>query len=159
VLLPQSPFSSAGYSAILAVKGEHMSSGSAGGQGPYDPFGLPTQPGPPGQYSQPLSEQFRQQFGPPGSYPPGSIMPRRTNSLAIAALCCGLGQLVAGPLAGVPAIILGAISLRQIRGTGEDGHGMAVTGLVLGIVGVVLGVLLIALAIGLAVDVTSHTAS
>ncbi len=66
---------------------------------------------------------------------------RRTNSLAIAALCCGIAQVIAGPFAGIPAIILGAISLKQIRQTGEDGRGLAITGLVLGIVGTLLVVI------------------
>ncbi|MFC8934238.1 DUF4190 domain-containing protein [Rhodococcus sp. NPDC057135] len=49
----------------------------------------------------------------------------RTNSLAIAALVCGF---VFAPL----AIVFGHISLGQIRRTGEQGHGLAVLGLVLG---------------------------
>jgi hypothetical protein len=68
---------------------------------------------------------------------------RRTNSLAIAALCCGVGQVVAGPFAGIPAIVLGAMSLRQIRESGEDGRGMATTGLVLGVVGTALSLLVL----------------
>ena len=63
---------------------------------------------------------------------------RRTNSLAIAALCCGVGQAVAGPFAGIAAIILGAMSLKQIRLSGEDGRGMAVAGLTLGVIGIAL---------------------
>ena len=72
-------------------------------------------------------------------------MPRRTNSLAIAALCCGIGQFIVGPLAGIPAIVLGAMSLKQISETGEDGHGMATVGLVLGIVGVILTIFFVLL--------------
>jgi hypothetical protein len=68
---------------------------------------------------------------------------RRTNSLAIAALCCAIGQVVGGPIAGIAAIVLGAMSLKQIQFSGEDGRGMAVTGLVLGIVGLIVFVLLI----------------
>jgi len=68
---------------------------------------------------------------------------RRTNSLAIAALCCGIGQVLAGPFAGVPAIVLGAVSLKQIGLSGEDGRGMAITGLVLGIIGTILCVLVL----------------
>jgi len=68
---------------------------------------------------------------------------RRTNSLAIAALCCGVGQVVAGPFAGIPAIVLGAMSLKQIRESGEDGRGMATTGLVLGVVGTALSLLVL----------------
>ena len=83
-------------------------------------------------------------------------MPRRTNSLAIAALCCGIGQIIAGPLAGIPAIVLGAMSLKQIRQTGEDGRGMAMTGLVLGIVGVILTLVLVIFAIAIVRGVSSN---
>lgn len=80
---------------------------------------------------------------------------RGTNSLAIAALCCGIGQVIAGPLAGIPAVILGAMSLGQIARTGEDGRGMAITGLVLGIIGLILTVLFIILFIAVWNNVTS----
>jgi len=83
-------------------------------------------------------------------------MPRRTNSLAIAALCCGIGQIIAGPLAGIPAIVLGGMSLKQIRQTGEDGRGMAMTGLVLGIVGVILTLVLVIFAIAIVRGVSSN---
>lgn len=99
------------------------------------------------------------QFGPQPGWPPppqygqtgpyvqvGAGWPqmagRRTNSLAIAALCCSIGQVIAGPFAGIAAIVLGAISLKQIQVSGEDGRGMAITGLVLGIVGTVIAVFL-----------------
>lgn len=113
-------------------------------------------PGPASQYGIPASPQFQQQYGQPVTWPPGAVMPRRTNSLAIAALCCGIGQFVAGPLAGIPAIILGSMSIKQIRETGEDGQGMAVTGLVLGVVGVVLFVLGIILVLAVFDDVVRH---
>lgn len=72
-----------------------------------------------------------------------------TNGLAIGSLACGIGQVVGGPIAGVAAIILGHQARRQIRQTGEQGDGLAVTGLVLGYVGTVLAVLvLLALVIG-----------
>jgi hypothetical protein len=96
------------------------------------PPGYQHAPYPQGGQFQPVSPQFQLDF---------AVRPRPTNGLAIAALSCGIGQLVAGPLSGVPAIVLGAMSLRQIRDTGEDGRAMAVTGLVLGIVGTVLFVL------------------
>lgn len=76
--------------------------------------------------------------------------------MAIAALCCGIGQVVAGPFAGIPAIILAALSLKQIRETGEDGHAMAVIGLVLGIVGLLLTALAVLLFVGIADTVVSH---
>jgi uncharacterized membrane protein YbaN (DUF454 family) len=107
---------------------------------------------PPPQHSYPPSYHARQ-FGPasPQFQREYAVLPRRTNSMAIAALSCGIGQLVAGPLAGIPAIVLGSISLRQIRNSGEDGHAMAMTGLVLGIVGTALFVLVVALFIAFTV--------
>ncbi len=105
--------------------------------GPYAQAGQPQYPQP-GTYGHPVSPQFQLDYANPA---PPVLMPRPTNSLAVAALCCGIGQLVAGPLTGIPAIILGAMSLKQIRETGEGGHGMAVAGLVLGIVGTLLMVL------------------
>jgi Domain of unknown function (DUF4190) len=154
-----------------------MSSGGFGdqspqfGQGPFsggpqDPgFGQP-QPGqappqygqgapqysqPAGQYGQPAG-YGQPQFGPAAPY---GRVGRGTNSLAIAALCCGIGQIIAGPLAGIPAVILGFMSLGQISRSGEDGRGMAITGLVLGIVGLMLTVLVIILIIAVAHNVTS----
>jgi Domain of unknown function (DUF4190) len=108
-----------------------------------------------GQFGQ---GQFGQgQFGPPPGWqpppPPGpyfqanagwpQIAGRRTNSLAIAALCCAIGQVLGGPIAGIAAIVLGAISLKQIQVSGEDGRGMAITGLVLGIIGLIIAVFLL----------------
>ncbi len=58
--------------------------------------------------------------------------PARTNSLAIASLACGVGQLFLGPLSTFPAIVLGHMARREIRRTGENGRGMAAAGLVLG---------------------------
>ncbi len=70
--------------------------------------------------------------GPPppyGAYPPpydpyGHPRPRPTNGMAIASLICAF---VFAPL----GIVFGHISLSQIRRTGEDGHGLAVAGLVI----------------------------
>jgi uncharacterized protein DUF4190/uncharacterized protein DUF1707 len=61
----------------------------------------------------------------------------RTNSLAVAALACGIGQLWFLILAGIPAIILGHMARRQIRSTGEKGNGLALAGLILGYIGTV----------------------
>jgi hypothetical protein len=81
---------------------------------------------------------------------------RRTNPLAIAALCCSIGQVVAGPFAGIAAIVLGAISLKQIRVSGEDGRGLAITGLVLGIVGTVIAVFLLVFVVAIVHGVTTN---
>jgi hypothetical protein len=115
----------------------------------FDQFG---QPGP---YDQ--SGSYGQQgSGWPQPGQPGWQQPRRTNTLAIAALCCGIGQVIAGPFAGIPAIVLGFMSVNQIRRTGENGRGLAITGLVLGIVGTMLLVLGIVLLVAFANHVTGQ---
>jgi hypothetical protein len=110
------------------------------GQGPYGPPGWQA-PTPPGPYAQ------------GAGWPQG----RRTNSLAIASLCCAIGQCIAGPFAGIAAIVLGSMSLRQIQQSGEDGRGMAMTGLVLGIVGLIVFVLLIIFALALFQSAASNS--
>jgi hypothetical protein len=70
--------------------------------------------------------------------------PAQTNSLAVASLACGLGQLIMFPLPTIPAIVLGHVARRQIQRTGEKGAGMALAGLLLGWGGVVIGVLIAA---------------
>ena len=70
-----------------------------------------------------------------------------TNRLAIASLVCGVGQLVAAFPAGIAAIILGHMARRQIRETGEQGDGLARTGLILGYIGTVGVVLLVLLVV------------
>jgi hypothetical protein len=111
-------------------------------------------------------DQGQWQFGQdpfPGVPQSGPAMPygrvgRGTNSLAIAALCCGIGQVIAGPFAGIPAVILGFMSLGQIARSGEDGRGMAITGLVLGFVGLALTVLFIIFFVAVWHHVTSSMA-
>jgi hypothetical protein len=80
--------------------------------------------------------------------------PARTNGLAIASLACGLAQFAVGPLATIPAIVLGHMARSQIRRTGEQGAGLALAGLVLGWGAVILGIVLIAA--GLAIAAGTH---
>jgi Domain of unknown function (DUF4190) len=122
-----------------------MSSGGFGEQPGQGQFG-PGQFGP-GQFGQ---GQFGQQPGWP------QVTGRHTNALAIASLCCAIGQVIAGPFAGIAAIVLGWISLKQIRLSGEDGRGMAITGLVLGIVGTLLVILLIVFILALVKGVATN---
>jgi len=67
--------------------------------------------------------------------------PARTNPLAVGSLACGIGQVFFGPLATIPAIVLGHMARREIRRTGEDGMGLATGGLVLGWTGAALVVM------------------
>jgi hypothetical protein len=76
--------------------------------------------------------------------------PARTNGLAIASLACGLAQFAFGPLATIPAIVLGHMARSQIRRTGEQGAGLALAGLVLGWGAVILGIVLIAVGLAIA---------
>jgi hypothetical protein len=74
--------------------------------------------------------------------------PAGTSGKAVAALVLGLLSLcVLGILAGLPAIILGFMGLRDIdRGRGRlGGKGMAITGLVLGFISVLTSLLLLLL--------------
>ncbi len=75
-----------------------------------------------------------------------------TNGLAIASLACGIAQFVIGPLATIPAIVLGHVARHQIRRTGEQGAGLALAGLILGWAAVILGMALIVV-VGLAMSV------
>jgi hypothetical protein len=101
--------------------------------GTGDPQG-PSTPGDPWRYGSGQSAQHglppAQPPGPwpphPAFYPPYPVG-RPTNTLAILALVLAF---VFAPA----AIVLGVLARRQIRQTGEDGHGLATAGLVIGIV-------------------------
>jgi hypothetical protein len=68
----------------------------------------------------------------------GMPAPRMINSLAVAALICGLAELPTLGLSALPAVVLGARARHQIRETGQRGEGLAVTGLVLGWIAIAL---------------------
>lgn len=66
-----------------------------------------------------------------------------TDGLALGALIAAIAGLTILPVFGsIVAIILGIIALHRIRATGENGHGMALAGIVLGIIGLLLGIFL-----------------
>ena len=67
----------------------------------------------------------------------------KTNGLAMASLACGIAQFMFGPLATIPAIVLGHMALHQIKRGGEQGAGLALAGLILGWAAVILSILLI----------------
>ncbi|MCW2889639.1 MAG: hypothetical protein QOE54_6897 [Streptosporangiaceae bacterium] len=70
---------------------------------------------------------------PPNYYGPGGpVYQARTNGLAITAMIMGiLGFLTCG-VTSVLALIFGHIASGQIKRTGENGQGMALTGIILG---------------------------
>ena len=66
----------------------------------------------------------------------------KANGLAVASLACGVSQFLVGPVATLPAILLGHMARNQIKQTGEQGAGLALAGLVLGWGAVALGIIL-----------------
>ncbi|WP_443064141.1 DUF1707 and DUF4190 domain-containing protein [Streptomyces sp. NBC_00566] len=54
------------------------------------------------------------------------------NGKAVGAAVCGLLCVLTAGLTGIPAVVLGHTARAEIRRTGEDGDGLALTGLVLG---------------------------
>src|SRR5215471_14987108 len=82
----------------------------------------------------------------------GAMNPQqRTNGAAVGSLVCGIAQFFGFWLIGsIPAVVLGHMSRRQIRQTGEQGAGMALAGLVLGYIGIGLAAL-IAIAVVIAI--------
>jgi hypothetical protein len=73
-----------------------------------------------------------------------------TNGLAVASLACGIAQFAFGPLATIPAIVLGHMARSQIRRTGQQGAGLALAGLILGWGAVILGIIVIVIGLGVA---------
>ena len=75
----------------------------------------------------------------------------RVNGLAIASLACGLAQFAIGPLATIPAIVLGHVARHQIKGSGEQGADLALAGLILGWAAVILGIIIIIAGVAMSV--------
>ena len=91
---------------------------------------------------------------PYGAYPPpydpyGYPRPRPTNGMAIASLICAF---LFAPL----GIIFGHISLSQIKRTGEEGHGLAVAGLVISYLITVGTVVVMAAVVWFTIAVARH---
>jgi uncharacterized membrane protein len=81
--------------------------------------------------------------------------PVRTNSLAVAALVCGVAEFFTAGLTAIPAVVLGHMARSQIRRTGENGSGLALAGLILGWLAIVLFVLIVAVGMVAAVHMGS----
>ena len=98
---------------------------------------------PPGGYGYPPPAP-----GGSGGYPPGTGYPQPvgTNGFAIAALACALVGLVCFGTGSFLGIVFGFIALNQIKRTGQNGRGMAITGIVIGAVITVGWVILILVA-------------
>lgn len=86
---------------------------------------------------------------PPAFDPYGYPRPRATNGMAVASLVCAF---VFAPL----GIIFGHISLSQIKRTGEEGHGLAVAGLVISYLITVGTVIVLAAVVLFTIAVARH---
>jgi Domain of unknown function (DUF4190) len=93
------------------------------------------------------------------AWPAGAPYPaQKTNSLAVAALVCGIVQFFGFWLLGtIPAIVFGHMARNQIRQRNEQGAGLALAGLILGYVGVALSVILVIIIIIAAVHSSQST--
>lgn len=119
--------------------------GQPGGYGQQQP-GYGQQPGGYGQSSNPgYGQSSNPGYGPSqpgydygqqgyGYQQPGypGYQAAATNGLAIASMILGILGFVTCGVTSVLAVILGHVSLGQIKRTGEQGHGMALTGVILG---------------------------
>ena len=74
-------------------------------------------------------------------YPPRQMAQPATNSVAVAALACGIGEFLTLGLTAIPAIVLGHAARRQVRKTGQRGDGMALAGLTLGLIGLLTAII------------------
>lgn len=107
------------------------------------------------QYAQPQYGQAPAQYGAaPYPYVPAA----RTNTMAIIALVGSLTTFIGIP-GWIAGIICGHISLKQIARTGEQGHGMAKTGLIIGYIIGALYVLAIIAVIVMVIVLGSMSAS
>jgi hypothetical protein len=90
----------------------------------------------------------------PGAwYPPRQVARAGTNSMAVAALVCGIAEFFTMGLTAVPAIVLGHAARRQLRRTGQGGDAMALAGLILGWAGIAL----IAAAVAAMIFIARHS--
>jgi hypothetical protein len=132
---------------------------------PAPPSGYPPPPSsypPPSAYPPPPSgypPSAPSGYPPSAPYQPGyPIAPQsHTNGLAIGSLvasilaiplalfCFGFG----GAVAAIAGIVMGVVALNQIKQSGDQGRGLALSGVIIGGVALVLGlILIILLAIG-----------
>ncbi|WP_255572765.1 DUF4190 domain-containing protein [Leucobacter tenebrionis] len=89
------------------------------GYAPPQPQYAPPQP----QYQQPYGQQAPYQV-----YPPAAP----TNVLAIVSMIASIVGFFTFAIFAVAGVIMGHISLNQIKRTGENGRGMAIAGLIVG---------------------------
>jgi hypothetical protein len=110
---------------------------------PTYPSVPPVYPPSPAAYPSPAFPPPYQGYGTPPYDPYRLGAPRETNGQAIGALVAGI---VGVPLCfcGIPsiiAIVLGILAMNETKRTGQDGHGMALAGVIIGVIGLALAAL------------------
>jgi hypothetical protein len=88
--------------------------------------------------------------GPLGGVAPYPVPQAPVNSLAVAALACGIGVFLTSGLTAIPAIALGHAARQSVRRTGERGAGMALAGIIIGWSAIALGAILALLVVTVA---------
>ncbi len=148
-----------------AAQADSQTAGRPGGQGfPRTSnlgYGQPPIQSNPHLYPQGQPAGFQQPAGyPQPGYRPGvpawpggaPQVGQKTNTLAVAALICGVVQFLGFWLLGtISAIVLGHMARNQIRQRNEQGAGLALAGLILGYVGIALTVIVVIIFIIVAV--------
>lgn len=115
---------------------------------PYSPFDSPGQgEGYGGPYGQPYGATPPQYGGAPMPYGYGG--PQPTNTMAIVSLVCSIIGVFTCGVTSVVGVVFGHVAMSQIKRTGEEGRGMAITGLILGYVFTLLWVFAILAYFGL----------
>ncbi|MEW9531455.1 DUF4190 domain-containing protein [Microbispora sp. NPDC049125] len=120
------------------------------GNDPGDPrnYGAPQE----GSYPPPAGYGYPPQ-GPYG-YPPQAP---GTNGMAITSLIMGIVGLVVCGFTAVLGVILGHVAISQIKRTGEQGHGMAVAGLIVSYIAIAAWILLAVVWLGILSAVGTST--
>jgi hypothetical protein len=111
---------------------------------PYAPIDYPSAYPP---QSQPYPSAFPPPYQPYGAnpYDPYRVgPPQGTNGQAIGALVAGI---LGVPLCfcfipSIVAIVLGIVAMNETKRTGQEGHGMALAGVILGAISIALGVVI-----------------
>ncbi len=137
---------------------------------PQQPYPAPGQPAsgapvppPAPPYANPPQQQAYQPAGyPPPAYGYGGYQPQKTNALAIVSMIASIvGFIWILPIIGsIAGVIMGHISLSQIKRTNEKGRGMAIAGLIVGYAGLalaVIGIIAFAAFIGWAIEQDSYS--
>lgn len=87
-----------------------------------------------------------QPYGGQPAYQGQNGAPGQRNTLALVSLILGIAGFVTS-ISSIAAIVTGHIALSQIKKRGEEGRGMALTGLILGYVVLVLSIIAIIAAV------------